>query len=72
MGVFKCLVKMAIAIMPEIEVNNFSETIAWILEKSTSKKLLDTLQWLLFILLCLAQAHTQGLSFFSYEEKTTN
>jgi len=38
MGVFKCLVKMAIAIMPEEEVTNFGETIQWILEEEHSDK----------------------------------
>lgn len=47
MAVFKCLVKMAISIMPPVEVCNFKETIAWITTKkhsnfyssSTGKKL---------------------------------
>lgn len=38
MGVFKCLVKMAIAIMPVEEINNFRETLTWILERGHSGK----------------------------------
>ncbi len=45
-AVFKCFIKMAITLMPEEEVENFRETINWILNKkhsnyySTNKKLL--------------------------------
>lgn len=35
-AVFKCLVKMAITLMPEKEIENFRETINWILNKKHS------------------------------------
>lgn len=35
-AVFKCFVKMAISLMPENEVENFTETIDWILNKKHS------------------------------------